>query len=177
MTRNFRGKVFPSYDHLARATGLGRATVARGIARLKQLGFLTVQRRFARVAGNGPGPRFTQASNSYRIEMPPQAKTLLPRSLRPAPVPCDDMHRRACEKLAADRMRKPWIVKGGFQVGDASLADALNRLARKIAARESQNEAQLIPESFSSSAAPNTPGRRIPAAMAGTRLGTQGLGI
>ena len=42
------GRVFPSYDRLAAVTGLGRATVARGLAVLEATGFLVRQRRFRR---------------------------------------------------------------------------------------------------------------------------------
>ncbi|MEJ8629552.1 helix-turn-helix domain-containing protein [Sphingomonas sp. I4] len=45
------GKVYPSYDRLATATALGRATVARALTILEQAGFLVRQRRFRRVEG------------------------------------------------------------------------------------------------------------------------------
>lgn len=83
------GKVYPSYDRLASATALGRATVARAIQILEDAGFLIRQRRFRRVAGEGPGPRFEQTSNVYRLVSPKKVLALLPRWLRPAPVPED----------------------------------------------------------------------------------------
>ncbi len=61
LARLNRGRVFPSYDHLTTATALGRATVARAIALLKEIGFLVRQRRFKRVEGEGP--RYKQTSN------------------------------------------------------------------------------------------------------------------
>ena len=64
------GRVFPSYDYLAEATALGRATVARALTALETAGFLVRQRRFARVAGDGPGPRYAQTSNVYRPTLP-----------------------------------------------------------------------------------------------------------
>jgi len=83
------GKVYPSYDRLAAATALGRATVARALQILEDAGFLVRQRRFRRVEGEGPGPRFEQTSNAYRPVAPKKLLTLLPRWLRPAPVPDD----------------------------------------------------------------------------------------
>ncbi len=80
-------KVYPSYDRLASATALGRATVARAIQILEDAGFLIRQRRFRRVEGEGPGPRFEQTSNAYRPVAPKKLLSLLPRWLRPAPVP------------------------------------------------------------------------------------------
>lgn len=83
------GKVYPSYDRLAAATALGRATVARALAILEEAGFLVRQRRFRRIEGEGPGPRFEQTSNAYRPVSPKKLLGLLPRWLRSAPVPKD----------------------------------------------------------------------------------------
>lgn len=167
MTRNFDGKVFPSYDHLARATGLARATIARALNRLKALGFLIVQRRCARVTAEGPGPRFAQASNAYRVEMPEQAARLLPRTMQPAPVPCDDLHRRASAKFEAREMQKPWPVAGGFKVGDRNLADTLNRLAARLMERESQFEPEPLLNNLYSCGKMSSPGRRTGQAVTG----------
>ncbi|RZM06958.1 MAG: helix-turn-helix domain-containing protein, partial [Sphingomonas sp.] len=71
------GRVFPSYDWLAEATALGRATVARALAVLEGAGFLVRQRRFKRVEGEGP--RYAQTSNVYRPVLPQRMLDLLPR--------------------------------------------------------------------------------------------------
>lgn len=160
MTRNFRGKVFPSYDHLARATGLGRATIARALRRLTALGFLTIRRRCVRLTPEGPGPRYAQASNAYRIEMPAQAERLLPQSMQAAPVPCDDLVRRAREKCSVQEMLKPWHVTGGLKVSDPNLAETLNRLAARIIERESQFEPEPPLNIQYSCGMLSSPGRR-----------------
>ena len=160
MTRNFRGKVFPSYDHLARATGLGRATIARALQRLTALGFLTIRRRCVRLTPEGPGPRYAQASNAYRIEMPAQAERLLPQSMQAAPVPCDDLYRRAREKCSVQEMQKPWHVTGGLKVSDPNLAETLNRLAARIIERESQFEPEPPLNIQYSCGMLSSPGRR-----------------
>ncbi len=84
------GKAYPSYDRLASATALGRATVARALQILEDAGFLIRHRPFRRVEGEGPGPRWEQTSNACCPVVPKKLLSLLPRWLRPAPVP-DDM--------------------------------------------------------------------------------------
>lgn len=98
------GRVFPSYDRLAAATALGRATVARALRALEVAGFLVRQRRFKRVArpagegsGAGDAPRYAQTSNAYRPLLPARLLPHLPRWLSPAPIPVD------FEQRAADR--------------------------------------------------------------------------
>lgn len=93
LARVNRGRVYPSYDHLANATALGRATVARALCALETAGFLVRQRRFRRVATEGAGPRYAQTSNVYRPVLPARILGLLPRWLRPAPLPADTAQR------------------------------------------------------------------------------------
>lgn len=89
MPRLNRGRVFLTYDHLARATALGRATVARALHVLKAIGFLMRQRRFKRVEGEGP--RYKQTSNVYRATPAARVLHYLPRWMRPAPIPDDQI--------------------------------------------------------------------------------------
>jgi len=99
------GKVYPSYDRLASATALGRATVARAIQILEDAGFLVRQRRFRRIEGEGPGPRFEQTSNAYRVVAPKRLLFLLPRWLRPAPVPNDTVQHVVDEAEEQKRLK------------------------------------------------------------------------
>lgn len=99
LARVNQGRVYPSYNHLARVTGLGRATVARGLRVLEEVGFLLRQRRFVRrVRGDAvegersvarAGPRIAQTSNAYRMTLPRAVLAHLPRWMRPAPPPED----------------------------------------------------------------------------------------
>lgn len=89
LARLNRGKLFPSYEHLAKATSLGRATVARALQALETIGFVTRQRRFRRVPTEGAGPRYKQTSNVYRAMLPQSVLGYLPRWMRPAPIPDD----------------------------------------------------------------------------------------
>jgi hypothetical protein len=102
LARLNRGRVFPSYDHLANATGLGRATVARALPILEAIGFLTKQRRFRRVATENGRSRYAQTSNVYRVLLPTRVLPYLPRWLRPAPLPCDEAQ-HSTETITAHR--------------------------------------------------------------------------
>lgn len=95
LARLNRGQVFPTYDHLAEATALGRATIARAIGALEAVGFLARQRRFKRVEAEGIGPRYKQTSNAYRPMLPARILPYLPRWMRPAPIPADQEQRDA----------------------------------------------------------------------------------
>jgi len=155
LSRLNRGKVYPSYDWLAEATGLGRATVARALPLLERVGFLVRQRRFKRLEGQGAGPRYHQTSNAYRPLLPARVLGYLPRWMRPAPVPADQVQHDAdraethaamlaslsCRELAA-------VTVGG------GLAKALARLGaqidRNIECRERESQKDLQPPTDSS---------------------------
>jgi DNA-binding transcriptional ArsR family regulator len=153
LARLNRGRVFPSYDHLTRVTSLGRATVARALAVLEAAGFLVRQRRFRRVEAEGPGPRYKQTSNVYRAVLPARVAALLPRWLRPSPVPLPD----DAAQLEADRASELATMRAGLSCSEfaqatvggplgrvlAKLGAALDR-AQKIPQCESQNEAEPL---------------------------------
>lgn len=151
LARLNRGQVFPSYDHLADATGLGRATICRALTILEAIGFLARQRRFNRVEGQGPGPRYKQTSNAYRPLLPAKVLSYLPRWLRPAPVPEDEVQRRldhiedtqlmlkslSCRELAEA------TVDGPLRKILAKLGDAIDRRER-----ESQTGSEPLTDSY-----------------------------
>jgi hypothetical protein len=88
------GKVFPSYDHLMEASTYRRGAVASALNALEQVGLLIRQRRFKRVEAEGPGPRYKQTSNVYRLTLARRVIACLPRWMRPGPVPDDEMQRQ-----------------------------------------------------------------------------------
>lgn len=148
LARLNRGRVFPSYDHLANATALGRATVARALAVLEAAGFLVRQRRFRRVEGDGPGPRYKQTSNVYRPALPRAILSLLPRWLRPAPIPDDHAHQ------TAERAREARAMLAGLSCEGLATATATGELAAMLARlgaavdrveRESHADPQPLP--------------------------------
>lgn len=155
LARLNHGRVFPSYDHLAQATSLGRATVARALAILEAIGFLIRQRRFKRVEGDGPGPRYEQTSNAYRPLLPAIVTAYLPRWMRPAPL-SDDVachHVERAEEL--ERMRgqlscQEWAqgaIDGPLGKALARLGAAMDR-AIHLQERESQEEPQTLLDSY-----------------------------
>ena len=154
LARLNRGRVFPSYDYLADATSLGRATVARALRILENIGFLVRQRRFKRVESDGPGPRYAQTSNVYRAFLPDIVQRYLPRWMRPAPLPDDQVQREADrqEDMAAMRAtlcpqeRRKAMEKGKLAQILARIEAALDDGSCGIA-RESQKHPQPLMES------------------------------
>jgi hypothetical protein len=140
------GRVFPSYDRLAKATALGRATVARALRLLEAAGFLIRQRRFKRMEGEGP--RYAQTSNVYRPAMPQGLVDLLPRWLRPAPLPADALQHAAdrADEIAAMEAQLP-ARERVKDVADNALGQVLARLAAAIdrAECESHREPEPLP--------------------------------
>lgn len=63
------GKLFPSYDHLARLCRMSRRTVIEAMGVLERMGFVTVHRRIKRIR-TPLGLRVVQDSNAYEYHMP-----------------------------------------------------------------------------------------------------------
>lgn len=156
LARLNRGRVYPSYDHLAQATALGRATVARALHVLEDAGFLVRQRRFARVEGAKEQgvPQWAQTSNAYRATWPARLAALLPCWLRPSPMPdCAVQH-------AADRAWDMAEMRHGMscrEIAETRVGGALGRVLAKLGAaldrrddaeRESHDDPQPLLDSF-----------------------------
>lgn len=151
LSRLNRGRVFPSYDYLAEATSLGRATVARALRILERIGFLVRQRRFKRIEADGPGPRYEQTSNAYRPLLPKAVIEYLPRWMRPAPTPDDELQREADRIEDMEYMRSKLSCRElAESVVDGPLAKILARLGAALDAqeRESQTDPQPLLDSY-----------------------------
>ncbi len=156
LARLNQGRVFPSYDRLAEATALGRATVARGLAILEQVGFLVRQRRFKRVGGAGAGaggsagPRYAQTSNVYRPILPQAVLGLLPRWLRSAPLPDDQVQRDTDRAIDTEAMLATLSCR---DLALATVGGPLGRMLAKLGAAldarecESHCNPQPLPDS------------------------------
>lgn len=139
------GRVFPSYDYLANATGLGRATIGRALAILEAIGFLVRQRRFQRIESDGPGPRYAQTSNAYRPLLPSSVKSYLPRWMRPAPLPDDETQRHLIRIEETNLILASLTCQELARVTiDGPLAKVLAKLGASIDRKE--REAQNNPE-------------------------------
>lgn len=148
LARLNRGRVFPSYDHLAHATALGRATVARALAVLEGIGFLVRQRRFKRVEGEGP--RYKQTSNVYRPILATRVLGYLPRWMRPAPVPDDQVQHDATRSEDHSGMLAQLSCQ---ELAAVSVGGALGKVLAKLGAGidricESQNDPQPLSDSL-----------------------------
>lgn len=151
LSRLNKGRVFPSYDYLAEATSLGRATVARALRILERIGFLVRQRRFKRIEASGPGPRYEQTSNAYRPLLPKALLEYLPRWMRPAPIPDDELQREADRIEDIEHMRSKLSCRElAESVVDGPLAKILARLGAALDAqeRESQTDPQPLLDSY-----------------------------
>jgi predicted transcriptional regulator len=151
LARLNRGRVYPSYDYLAEATGLGRATVGRALVILEAIGFLVRQRRFNRVKTEGPGPRYVQTSNAYRPLLPGSVRSYLPRWMRPAPLPDDVVQHHADHAVQTAAMLDTLSCRELAQITvDGQLGKILAKLGEAIdrTEREAQNGSQPLTDSI-----------------------------
>lgn len=136
---NFKtGQLDPSYEGLALKTGLSRATVARSLARLRELRIIHWVRRCS--AYVDAGGRFTleQQRNAYAV-LPPTgwrgyvariAHAVLPHEWGPAPTPRESITAEAVA-LAKDSGTAA-LVRALATDPDDPLAAALARLGRSV---------------------------------------------
>ena len=147
LARLNRGRVYPSYEHLARATALGRATIARALHILEDIGFLVRRRRFRRIASDSAGPRIKQVSNVYRPALPAHVLAYLPRWMRPAPTPDELLQNAADHSDALQAMHDTLSCRELAHVlADGDLGAVLAKLGAAIDARE--RESQIEPGSL-----------------------------
>lgn len=155
LARLNKGRVFPSYDYLADATSLGRATVARALRILEGIGFLVRQRRFKKVEGDGPGPRYAQTSNVYRAFLPDLVARYLPRWMRPAPLPDDEVQREAdrqddmvAMRATLDPSERRQAMEKGALAKVLARIEAMIDQQEVVPKRESQNHPEPLSDSF-----------------------------
>lgn len=142
LARLNQGRVFPSYDRLAEATALGRATVARALRALEVAGFLIRQRRFKRVApaesaAAGDAPRYAQTSNAYRPLLPARLLPHLPRWLSPAPLPVDAEQRVATRTADVAAMHDSLSCR---ELAETLVGGSLGRILAKLGAQIDRRE-------------------------------------
>ena len=131
LARLNKGKVFPTYEYLAERTNYGRATVTRALSALEEIGFIVRQRRFKRLAGEGRGPRYTQTSNAYRTMMPARVLAILPRWMRPAPIPIDAEERQFEQIETTKAMLATLSCK---ELAEATVSGPLGRMLSRLGA-------------------------------------------
>lgn len=151
LARLNKGRVFPSYEYLAEATNLGRATVTRALAILENIGFIVRQRRFRRVAGQGAGPRYEQTSNVYRPLLPSRVLAFLPRWMRPSPLPVDTKEHQIEQVGLTKEMLASLSCK---ELAEATVSGPLGKILALLGAgvdraeREAQNGSEPLIDSI-----------------------------
>ncbi len=75
------GAVVVSYSALQRITGMARATIAKGIARLTSCGLLGKIKRRLRVSWHQGGTASLQATNAYRFNLPAADTEFAPQTV------------------------------------------------------------------------------------------------
>lgn len=137
------GRLEPAITTLMERLRRSKDAIVRALANLRAAGFLDWLRRYE-PTGNDEGPQVRQISNAYRLSLPAAAERLLGRLWRPAPTPADDDQRRedCAGDVAAMIDGLPLWEQPAQLVDDEPLAEALSRLGRALAERESAKQAE-----------------------------------
>jgi len=136
------GRLEPAISTLCERIRRSRDAVVRGLANLRDAGFLDWIRRYVPTDHEGRGPQVQQTSNAYRLMLPAMAAKLLGRFASHPPAPVDDQERRKADMAAHAAMIAglPLWEQPAQIVEDDGLADALARLGRALAERESAKQ-------------------------------------
>lgn len=130
------GRLEPSLQTLMTRLRRSRDAIVRGLASLRAAGFLDWLRRWEPTgAKEGEGPTVKQASNAYRLALPPAAARLVPTL---APVPADEAQRaidRAADRAAMIDALPLW--EQGSAMTTSPLGAVLDRLGAAVARCES----------------------------------------
>lgn len=106
VVKKTKGRLCPSYDHLARLCRLSRRAVVNAMQTLKRMGFVTIHRRCQRVR-LPLGIRVVQDSNAYEYHMPLGWGALAWSIFRPS---------SECTKLPATAVRKENTLSVGVKL-------------------------------------------------------------
>lgn len=141
MERNFRGRLFPSYEEIAEAAQCSRSRAHTALAALESLGLLDRLRRYTYTRKIGRG-RSKQTSNAYRIKLPALLRKLLPFTRRPTPLPADDTWRREEAGREQEAMIEALPLDDRLRatMSDKAFAEDLIRLGKAVADREAHGE-------------------------------------
>jgi len=132
------GRLEPAITTLMRRLKRSRDAICRALKALQRHGFLDWLRRWEPVPNAGEaGPQVKQATNAYRLTLPPAAAKLLGALAGPCPTPEDHQHaletRRAAARAMVDAL--PLDEQAQALGGSGPLAEALARLARGVMCR------------------------------------------
>lgn len=98
----FGGRVILSYEQIALATHVSYASVGRKLKVLRDLGIVTIQRRFERVEVGPTNPRGDQVKQVANMIVINYVHAVFTARREPAPKPDDDLERRRERQLQRD---------------------------------------------------------------------------
>ena len=145
------GRLEPSIAGLMARLRRSRDAIVRALANLRAAGFLDWLRRWEPTgAKEGEGPAIRQATNAYRLMLPPAALKLIGRLGEAAPPPVDDEDRRAAQIEAGRAMIEalPLWEQGSASTTDKRLAAVLNRLGAAVAGCESAKRTESPKQNY-----------------------------
>lgn len=133
VVKKHKGRLCPSYDHLARLARMSRRAVIDAVQRLKLMGFITIYRRCKRVSTE-LGVRVVQDNNAYEYHMPQGWGALAWSIFKPASEcsSCTATAVREHNNLSLDvkspAARTVGRPKGAYEDGSAPRPAAIARL-------------------------------------------------
>ena len=135
------GRLEPALTTIMRRVKRSKDAVVRALANLKRHGFLDWMRRWEPTGDTQGGPPVKQATNAYRLFLPPAAVALLGRLASPAPPPEDIEHAEAAQKAAVVAMVDglPLDEQPAAAGATGPLAAALSRLGRGLMRRDCES--------------------------------------
>ena len=135
------GRLEPALTTIMRRVKRSKDAVVRALANLRTHGFLDWMRRWEPTGDTQGGPPVKQATNAYRLFLPPAAEALLGCLASPAPHPEDIEHARAAQLAAVVAMVDglPLDEQPAAAGATGSLAAALSRLGRGLMRRECES--------------------------------------
>lgn len=137
------GRLEPSIEAIANATGYAYSAVHAALVRLRDCGFVQWVRRSRPLdnAGNA-GPQVEQIPNAYAMLIPEAIKPMVRHIMRDAPEPACERWRREQhiaefnEMVSSVSARQ--FVRDIIGTGDKALSASLDRLAALLDKREEQ---------------------------------------
>ncbi len=137
------GRLDPALTTIAVRTGHSVAGVVAALKRLRTHGFADWLRRTEPTGNQGiRGPQVRQASNAYRLALPPRAAALLPQA---PPEPVDFAHARAAKAAEIRAMIDglPLYEKLTAELDpDDPMSSTLSRYAKAFAERTERDSKQ-----------------------------------
>ena len=135
------GRLEPALTTLMRRVKRSKDAVVRALANLRTHGFLDWLRRWEATGDREGGPAVKQATNAYRLTLPPAAEKLLGHLASPPPTPEDIEHARAARMAAVVAMVDglPLDEQPAAAGLTGPLAAALSRLGRGLMRKECES--------------------------------------